>query len=739
MENYKPLIERLVTDSLNSECFIRLYSELASSYAGNKIGIHRQISINDTDSLCRYADILSLSNNAEHRVLSYRIIVRLLSVSEIKEDLGSLARSIFTKLGLFVSESKFEKKLNAMPPEKELVRLSKKIRQKSPFGEEILTDSQFEIFSALLEKDCFSFSGPTSFGKSFLIRNYVYKCVSENKNVVVLVPTKALIEEYLRDIRLKLNELNIENINVSKTAAIYSLEKINVMILTPERFNSLIYSQNELLVDVLIVDEAHKLGDDDERSITAFKVIQQAINLYPQCKLIFSSPVINNPSIFLSSFGLKTENARKVKEGPVTQNLYFVDIVNKTCNVYNELTDKFDTVTDELAYSDKFEFIKKISLNVDSNLIYCSSKSGSVENAVEFSKDLEYKDSIALINASNNIKELIHDDYYLSDLVKKGVAFHNADLPKVIRNIIEELYQERHIKYIFCTSTLLEGVNLPTGNLFLYSFSDKKKITNKTKLDFWNLAGRAGRYTKELDGNIYCIRETVTNWSKINDLVSEKDSVLANTTALKKLERGQKIINILEKGKLDESKQERIMEQIVNIILSEFLENKSSSDSSRVIGLIPKKFHRRITALLDKKFDELNLGIVPSKLLASGHNIPLERHLDVINDVSESPHIIKSLSNNEIYNAIHKICSVYKLKYSDKQVNRLYRIAQNWITGLSLKNIISNTIIDHKENNRSVMIERGIFETFNEKNIKHVNKLINDVISTIEGDIGYTR
>ncbi|WP_152563161.1 DEAD/DEAH box helicase, partial [Vibrio vulnificus] len=184
-----------------------------------------------------------------------------------------------------------------------------------------------------------------------LIRNYVYKCVSENKNVVVLVPTKALIEEYLRDIRLKLNELNIENINVSKTAAIYSLEKINVMILTPERFNSLIYSQNELLVDVLIVDEAHKLGDDDERSITAFKVIQQAINLYPQCKLIFSSPVINNPSIFLSSFGLKTENARKVKEGPVTQNLYFVDIVNKTCNVYNELTDKFDTVTDELAYS----------------------------------------------------------------------------------------------------------------------------------------------------------------------------------------------------------------------------------------------------------------------------------------------------------------------------------------------------------------------------------------------------
>ncbi|KFK47913.1 RNA helicase, partial [Vibrio vulnificus] len=149
--------------------------------------------------------------------------------------------------------------------------------------------------------------------------------------------------------------------------------------------------------------------------------------------------------------------------------------------------------------------------------------------------------------------------------------------------------------------------------------------------------------------------------------------------------------------------------------------------------------HRRITALLDKKFDELNLGIVPSKLLASGHNIPLERHLDVINDVSESTHIIKSLSNNEIYNAIHKICSVYKLKYSDKQVNRLYRIAQNWITGLSLKNIISNTIIDHKENNRSVMIERGIFETFNEKNIKHVNKLINDVISTIEGDIGYTR
>lgn len=734
MNNNICLIDKITQDSLESEHFQCLYSDLTKKYANYRLGLVEEVDYESTNALYRYADIFSLSKLSEHRVLAYRIIVRLLSVSEKKYELGNIARSIFTKMGLFVSESRFDSLAYPMPLEKEIMRLYKKDKQKSNFGDEIFTDSQFKVFSAIKKYNHFSFSGPTSFGKSFLIRNYVYQSIEDKKNIVILVPTKVLIDEYINEIRNKIKEIKWDDINLSKSASMQLSGKVNVMILTPERFNNFVYNKDRIDIDVLIVDEAHKLGDDDERSITAFKVIQKSKELYPNCKIIFSSPVISNPSVFLSSFGLDVTNAIEVTEGPVTQNLLFINLNNKTSSVFNELTKKLELTSTLIDFKDKFDFIESISQHVDSNLIYCSSKISSVTDSVIFAEKMTILDNENLEIAAQNIKDLIHDDYYLAEIIRKGVAYHNADLPKVVRNIIESLYQSRDIKYIFCTSTLLEGVNLPTGNLFLPSFSDSKKITNKTKLDFWNLAGRAGRYTKELDGNIFCIKETDKNWSKISELISDKGNIKANSTVLKKLERGQKIINVLDKGKLKDSKPERMMEQIVNIILADFMAEKKNKKLSSIIGHIPKRFHRRLLSLLETKFEEYGLDEISTDLLASAHNISLERHLNVMKDVREDPMVLTSLTNNEIYNLIKKICDVYSLKYSEKQVNRLYRIAQNWIYGLSLKQIINNTI----EITETVMISNGVFEHFDKNNKHHINNVINSVISTIEQDIGYT-
>ena len=43
---------------------------------------------------------------------------------------------------------------------------------------------------------------------------------------------------------------------------------------------------------------------------------------------------------------------------------------------------------------------------------------------------------------------------------------------------------------MFCTSTLLEGVNLPAKNIFI--FSNAIGNSKFSDVDFWNLAGRAG-------------------------------------------------------------------------------------------------------------------------------------------------------------------------------------------------------------------------------------------------------
>ncbi|WP_305404518.1 DEAD/DEAH box helicase [Photobacterium leiognathi] len=728
------LIKKLTTDSINSVHFIDLYNSLSISYANSKLNISTSISSRDTDDLCRYADIFSLSEEPDYRVLAYRIIIKLLGVSEKKEELGSMARSIFTKLGLFVSESRFNKFEHPLPYEREVNNILKKDRQKLPFGDEIFTDSQYKVFSSLTKLNSFSFSGPTSFGKSFIIRNYVFTCINDNKNVIILVPTKVLIEEYLREIRKTIKLKGWDFVNLSKNAQSYQSDRINILILTPERFNNLIYAEIELSIDVLIIDEAHKLGDDDERSITSFKVIQEVRKRLPNCKVIFSSPVINNPSVFLESFGLNGKNSIEAIEGPVTQNLFFIDLVNKNSHFYNEVNKNFHCHTDNLKFDDMFSFIKSITSTSNSSLIYCTSKSGSVNDAVSFAENLPTLKNPRLIAASINIKELIHEEYFLSDLLLKGVAFHNADLPKSVRSIIENLYQARDISYLFCTSTLLEGVNLPTSNLFLRSFKTKNNITNKNKLDFWNLAGRAGRYTKELDGNIFCIRDTPSAWSNISDLVNNKNDVKADTSALKHFERGQKIINVLNNGPLSDFKQERIMDQISNMILSEYMDNKFENQSSILINLVPKKFHRRLFKALEDKFRDSGISEVPKYLFSIGHNISIDRHISVLSDIKKQPLILTSLIGEDTYPLFERICKVYKLKFTNSQINRLYRISQQWIHGYPLKAIINNSL---DVSSTVIVRSGGPIENFDRSNKVHVNAIINGVISSIENDIGY--
>ena len=78
---------------------------------------------------------------------------------------------------------------------------------------------------------------------------------------------------------------------------------------------------------------------------------------------------------------------------------------------------------------------------------------------------------------------------------------------------------------MFCTSTLLEGVNLPAENLFITSY--KKGLSNFSEVDFKKLVGCVGRAKCDLYGNVFIIRlqgqECEENLQKYEKLL--KDNV----------------------------------------------------------------------------------------------------------------------------------------------------------------------------------------------------------------------
>jgi hypothetical protein len=101
-------------------------------------------------------------------------------------------------------------------------------------------------------------------------------------------------------------------------------------------------------------------------------------------------------------------------------------------------------------------------------------------------------------------RESVHPEFALVDTAPHGVGFHYGSIPPLLRRSIEDAFRTGEIRFLACTSTLLHGVNLPARNLFL-NRPTRGNNQGLQAVDFWNLAGRAGRLGKEFEGDVYLI------------------------------------------------------------------------------------------------------------------------------------------------------------------------------------------------------------------------------------------
>ena len=137
------------------------------------------------------------------------------------------------------------------------------------------------------------------------------------------------------------------------------------------------------------------------------------------------------------------------------------------------------------------------------NIAYFSGKDAAIQAAISYASGKSEIDDDELRQLANDIKSQVHGDYYLTKLILKGVAYHIGYLPSSIRLRIEKLFKAGKIIAMFCTSTLIEGVNLPADNLFISNYrSGRPKMTS---VEFRNLIGRVGRIKFNLYGNVFFI------------------------------------------------------------------------------------------------------------------------------------------------------------------------------------------------------------------------------------------
>ncbi|MBD3844054.1 MAG: DEAD/DEAH box helicase, partial [Campylobacterales bacterium] len=287
---------------------------------------------------------------------------------------------------------------------------------------------QKEVYVSSKQNETLSISAPTSAGKSFILYQILIDEITQRtrSTIVYIVPTRAL---------------------------------------------HWFLVENPLKIDLLLVDEAQKI-DDKNRGILLQQKIEEVVKLNGNIRIFFSSPFTSNPEILLENVQNSTKkDIINTQFVAVNQNLIYANQVRRKPDEWDLSLALIDKIIPLGTISLKFRPTsesKKIALISESfsesdkmNLIY----SNGPADAEKYS--LVLFDLLPQISQTQNIKDLInlikktiHPDYTLAKVLSKGVAFHYGNMPLLIRQEIENLFKAGELKYLICTSTLLEGVNL---------------------------------------------------------------------------------------------------------------------------------------------------------------------------------------------------------------------------------------------------------------------------------------
>ncbi|MFD7671936.1 DEAD/DEAH box helicase [Streptomyces anulatus] len=108
------------------------------------------------------------------------------------------------------------------------------------------------------------------------------------------------------------------------------------------------------------------------------------------------------------------------------------------------------------------------------------------------------------LEASAEIGRHIGTSHELAIMVLGGYAYHHAEVPQAVRNCLERAYRNGALRVLCATSTLSQGMNLPTKTV-LVPDTWRGQNDRVSVRDFWNTAGRAGRAGRETEGHVVLI------------------------------------------------------------------------------------------------------------------------------------------------------------------------------------------------------------------------------------------
>lgn len=598
-----------------------------------------------------------------------------------------------------------------------------------------VNDFQQRFWDSANGQNWLSASAPTASGKTFLVLQWLIDQmkVGTADIAVYLAPTRALVSEIETSLETLLGKDGPIEVSSLPLREKYDAVRLGgrrlVLVFTQERLHLLANVLGaDFSIDLLIVDEAHKIGDH-QRGVILQDAIERVSRANSQVKIVFISPATQNPEELLSDAPNDVATVAVDSDSPtVLQNVIMADQVARKPKLWTLTVRQQDTLlplgTLELPSTPqgvrkRLAFIAAAAGQRGGTLVYVNGAGESEEVADLISQLLPASTDVdpELVDLADLARKGVHPNFRLAPLVERGVAFHFGNMPSLIRLEIERLFRSGKIRFLVCTSTLIEGVNLSCRTIVLRG-PRKGRGHPMEAHDFWNLAGRAGRWGDEFQGNIICINpDDKVAWptgvphrarypiKRESDIVVELGDDLTRYLA----DRDAPDLSAFESS--DQ------FEQVGAYLLATYMRLGSITASN-----LAKRHNPETLGEIDKALEHLASQIDIGVDLASRHPgvsaMGMQRLLETFRayagDVENLlPAEVASVDSYDRFVAIMGRIHTYLFPaFGPENVNRLYAlVVTNWLQGLSLAAMIRKNIEWHQRVGRTVRLPALIRDT----------------------------
>lgn len=361
---------------------------------------------------------------------------------------------------------------------------------------------------AVKRKDLFGggnllIQAPTSSGKTFVGEMAAIHTALRQKQVVYLVPLKALAEEKYRSFSEKYTAYGLKVTISTRDHRDFDgdLERgdFSIAVVVYEKLSQLLVRRPErgAEIDLVIADELEILSDP-ERGAGVELLLTRL--LQGRCRLIGLSAVIGGAEKLAQWMGadLLQSDQRPVelRYGVLHEGRFRYRTYNKPGEGVEDLADACSESAEEALLLNVETFAKA----GESSIVFVRAKHDSRRGADRIAAQVDLPPATKAIAALHALEPTRSRDGLIA-VLEHGVAFHNSDLSPEERYIVEEAFRDGEALIMVSTSTLAVGLNLPARNVFVttekWCYDERLGMPWKTPvlhMEYENMGGRAGRF-----------------------------------------------------------------------------------------------------------------------------------------------------------------------------------------------------------------------------------------------------